>query len=206
MSSIEQYEKRLEEIKKILSTLQNSDEILKLNRERIELIGYLSIEIRKTAEDLVKELQTIYSNVNSVWDLVNTKVKYPELIPILTKHLTKEYHPNIKEGIVRALTVKEAKGIACRVIIDEYKKASKDNFYYAWSYGNTMKVIITKDYLNEIIEIVLNEENGDSRDMFIEAISKFKTKEVEETINILINNKSELISNTAMKSLKKLKK
>ncbi|MEO0249525.1 MAG: hypothetical protein ABIN58_08295, partial [candidate division WOR-3 bacterium] len=47
--------------------------------------------------------------VSSVWDLVNTSEPYPEAIPVLIKLLSQIEEPHMKEGIVRALTVKEAR-------------------------------------------------------------------------------------------------
>jgi hypothetical protein len=55
---------------------------------------------------LIDEMRGIGIEVQSVWDLVNSLSPYPRAIPILIKHLKKPYHPKIKEGIVRALTVK----------------------------------------------------------------------------------------------------
>jgi len=61
-------------------------------------------------------------NVTSVWDLVNTRAPYPEAIPVLLEWLPRVRHPRIKEGIVRALTVKEARGVAGKLLIDEFKR------------------------------------------------------------------------------------
>ena len=60
--------------------------------------------------------------VRSVWDLVNTKSSYPEAIPILYKHLRTAKHPVMVEGIVRALTVKEACGPQARGILEKLQR------------------------------------------------------------------------------------
>src|SRR5262245_48225177 len=59
---------------------------------------------------LYEELSAIGIRIKSIWDLVNTPTGYPEAIPILVEHLAKPYHHRTKEGIVRALAVKGAKG------------------------------------------------------------------------------------------------
>ena len=62
---------------------------------------------------LIEELRSTGLNISSVWDLVNTRKKYPpEVVPILVRHLSENYHEKNMEGIVRALAVKEAKGKA----------------------------------------------------------------------------------------------
>ncbi|GIV22231.1 MAG: hypothetical protein KatS3mg023_3982 [Armatimonadota bacterium] len=54
--------------------------------------------------------------------LVNTRLSYPEVIPTLVALLPQVQHPNVKEAIVRALTVKEAQGIANSVLIEQLKQ------------------------------------------------------------------------------------
>jgi hypothetical protein len=63
--------------------------------------------------------------VKSVWDLVNTAESYPEAIPVLAEHLSHPYHFRTREGIARALTVKEARGAVARVVLAELKKISE---------------------------------------------------------------------------------
>lgn len=59
----------------------------------------------------------------SVFDLVNTQEPYPHLLPILAEHLTRPYHNIIRDGIARALIVKEARGTHIpRVMMDELKR------------------------------------------------------------------------------------
>jgi HEAT repeat protein len=99
--------------------------------------------------------------------------------------------------------VKEAKGIANRAIIDEYHKTPKEDHHFRWAFGNTMRVIVTQDDLNSLIEIVLDEANGDSRDMFVRALAKLKSPRVRETLEHLINDKSKIVADEAKKALKR---
>ncbi len=54
--------------------------------------------------------------------LVNTRLSYPEVIPTLIDLLRTVRHPRVKEMIVRALTVKEAGGLANSVLIEQLKQ------------------------------------------------------------------------------------
>ncbi|MFQ3611992.1 MAG: hypothetical protein SNJ72_10925, partial [Fimbriimonadales bacterium] len=54
--------------------------------------------------------------------LINTRLSYPEVIPTLVALLPQVQHPRVKEAIVRALTVKEAQGIANSVLIEQLKQ------------------------------------------------------------------------------------
>jgi hypothetical protein len=153
--------------------------------------------------ELLQELRNIGVNISSVWDLVNTRDNYVQAIPILYKHLKQDYNAKIKEGIARALTVKEAKGIACKSIIDEYNKTPKDEHNLRWVYGNAISIIITEDYLDDVIDIVKDDTNGDSRQMFVTALGKLKSPKIKEILNYLIKDKSQVISKEAQKALKK---
>lgn len=162
--------------------LQQDEEYQKWLKEKDEVGQMLDLAYEQDEKPLIDALIKAGLNVTSSWDLVNTKSSYKSAIPTLVEHLSKPYHIKNKEGIVRALAVKEAKGIACRAIIDEYHKAPKDNSNYRWTFGNTMAVIITDEDIEEIIEIVSNPENGTSRQMFVSALGKTKSERSEETL------------------------
>lgn len=161
---------------------------------------------RQMEKPLMDELAEAGINAE-VWDLVNTSASYPEAIPILVKHLSKPYNRDIKEGIVRALAVKEAKSIANKAVLEEYRKLPKEDpeqpwiFDYRWAFGNTMRVIVTKEDLEDLIEIVLDESNGDSRISFIEALVKIKSPKVIDVLHQLENDKSQLVAEQAKKML-----
>jgi hypothetical protein len=73
----------------------------------------LAQEISRAEDDLVvADLKEAGVNVGSVWDLVNTSGGYPTAIPIISSHLNRGYSLKYLDGLVRALTVPEARGIA----------------------------------------------------------------------------------------------
>ncbi len=183
--------------------LQKDPEYQRNIREREAEIEKEEAELRKDEKPLIKELVSFGFNISSSWELVNTSAKYEDAIPVLVKHLSKPYHKKNKEGIVRALAVKEAKGIACKVIIEEYHKAPKDDFHYRWAFGNTMAVIITEEHMDDVIEIVQDEENGESRDMFVRALGKVKSSKVEQVLIDLLDDDE--VSPHAIEALGKLK-
>jgi len=175
-------------------------EIFEKERLRTALEESLRIE----QQTLIEELNSVGITITSVWDLVNTNKSYKKAIPILIRHLERTYNTRIKEGIVRALAVKEARGIACRAVIDEYQRTSIEDDHYRWVFGNTMVIIITEEYLDDVIKVVLNEDNGDSRQNFIKALSKFRVSKVMEALAILTNSKSQIISKEASNSLRRI--
>ncbi|MBI1781170.1 MAG: hypothetical protein HYR66_07335 [Sphingobacteriales bacterium] len=129
-------------------------------------------------KQLVKEICSVGYKISSVWDLVNTREEYPEAIPVLIKHLQRPYHSRIKEGIVRALGVGQAKGRANSILLDEYDKALKlGDWSLGWAIGNAFFTLIQKEDVEKIIGIVTNKANGRSREMFVMALGRIKKEE-----------------------------
>lgn len=168
----------------------------------------LNDALRAEAKPLTDDLSEVGINAD-VWDLVNTSGRYKEAIPVLVRHLSRPYHRRNKEGIVRALAVREAKGLANKAIMDEYLRTPKEDpahpwiYHFRWAFGNTMRVIVTEDDFDELVKIVLDEANGDSRDSFVEALGRLKSPKIVDVLNQLVNDKSRLVAETAKKVLKK---
>ncbi len=59
-----------------------------------------------------------------VWDSVNRKVPYPEAIPRRWSGSPKYAIPKSRKGIVRALTVKEARGVAGKFLVEEFLRVN----------------------------------------------------------------------------------
>lgn len=96
--------------------------------------------------------------VRSVWDLVNTAVSYPQLLDTLADHVTRPYHPRTKEGIARALAVREARGTRIpRVLMDELKKQtdpSQGPNSYRWVLINTLVLIGDSSMTQEVRQLL----------------------------------------------------
>lgn len=141
--------------------------------------------------------------INDIWDLVNTNKPYPELIDLLVEHLPVKYHLRNREAIIRALAVREAKGKAANLLIKEYHNFNKDLSDLRWVIGNSVCYTATQSDLRDIISIVKEKNNGCSRQMFVRALAKFKTSEVETVlINLLSDDE---VAADAIMSLAKLK-
>jgi HEAT repeat protein len=151
---------------------------------------------------IARKLRDVGIVVESVYDLVNTSMSYPEAIPILLEALkTGIEHDGTKEGVIRALTVKEAKGVAGPVLIREFYRTVNPTL--RWTIGNAMTMVATDEDFDEMIRIIEDTENGDARKMFIFALGNFKNGRSE---NILLGllEKNDLPGH-AISALEKLK-
>ena len=178
MDKIEQLERRRRELLRIPRSKEDSEEALLLGKQ-------ISIELTKKYSGLIRELADVGIHITSVSDLVNTRARYPEAIGPLLKYLPLVDHPSSKEAFVRALTVREAKGLAVPLLVKEYLAQPRERESLRWAIGNAVNTTITKNDAELIFPIVLNKENGISRHMFVRALGKIKTADVKSVLSRL---------------------
>jgi len=144
---------------------------------------------------ITKRLSRIGIEVNSIFDLVNTSQSYSKAIPELVEIVGADFENIwIREGVVRALAVKEAKGLANGVLLKIYEETSVEFNSFRWAIGNTFSIIMLKKDIPEVLEIVKNKENKTSRQMFVSALGKFKgVQEVEDTLLDLLDDEEVII-------------
>src|SRR5262245_12287422 len=121
-------------------------------------------ESRRAEIPLVAELRAAGVQVQSVWDLVNTRVPYPAAIPILLEHLERPYPGMLKEGIARALAVPEARH-AWPILRGFYKTESDTGARD----GLALALSATADdtLVDEVVELASDPTNGASRMFFL---------------------------------------
>lgn len=155
--------------------------------------------------DVVRtELSKVGIEVRDIYDLVNTGVEYPAAIPALIRLLDlKTLSPKTKEGIVRALTVKRAKGLANFTLLKLYESSQLNDTSLRWAIGNAFTVIIVREDIPKILEIIKNKNNGLSRQMFLLSLGVFKIEEVEVALIELLNDDEVVLH--ALSSLRKFK-
>ena len=150
---------------------------------------------------VVEALRAIGLHTSSVWDLVNSKEAYPAAIPVLMRLLPMDLDPAEKEGIVRALTVKEARGIASKPLIDEFKKASDPSL--KWAIGNALSIVADDSVFDQIADLALDKRNGRGRQMIVLGLGTMKNpRAVDVAIELLQDAE---VAGHAVVALRKLK-
>lgn len=153
----------------------------KSNEELIEkdrLLQKLKEEWAEESKDFLKEIREKGWNIETEYDLVNTKESYPELIPILSKYLDANFNRRILEGIVRALTIKEARGIGLPAkLLDLYDKVPMESEYqgFRWAISNAIWFTVTKkdkDIVPRIQKIINNPNDTTEKNRFLGALKK----------------------------------
>jgi len=151
-----------------MSQLNSDPEYLARKAKKDAEIKELGDICAKDEAELVAELKKLGLEVKSVWDLVNNSPhdflkrefsgSYEVAYPLLVKHLNINHHQRIREGIIRALSEKEAKEIAAQPLIEElHKETLKSN---KWVIANALNVMLSKSELENYPEVKSAYEAG----------------------------------------------
>ncbi|MEW6505941.1 MAG: hypothetical protein AB1457_18470 [Chloroflexota bacterium] len=124
------------------------------------------------------ELSKAGLRVNSVYDLVNTKRKLGEsVIETLVRILPVVIHPSVKEGVVRALTTREARNQVEDVLLKEFLAIQSDDNgkqNLKWVIGNALSVVAGKDHCRQLLDIARDAGHGKSREMIVLGLGRMK--------------------------------
>ena len=128
-------------------------------------------EVQRIEEEpLLADLRASGWHVTSVWDLVNTSKPYRTAIPVLLNHLTRQYPDRIREGIARALAVRDA-AYAWQMLVAEYLSVPqgtgvKDGLAAALAEISSEKVI------DELASLAKDRSNGSSRLLLLSGLRR----------------------------------
>ena len=158
---------------------------------------------RLTVEEfqLVEELKSVGVEVSSVWDLINTADRYENAIPVLLKHLQLNYEDCTREGIARALAVRDPQvRNAWPLLVEQYRKeksglgfkAPGDIMMYDLGAKNglacTLSAAYTKDRQSEYFELLRDRNNGLSRVLLLPALQRSKDPVVAKVLEELVED------------------
>ena len=128
-------------------------------------------EYRVAEAPLVADLRAAGYQVQSAWDLVNTPGSYPTAVPILLAHLPRPYPPAVREGIARALAVREAScgwEVLTRLYRDEQEGRAKDGLAVA------IAAAANDELIGDVIVLARDRSQGPSRVLLLGALKRSK--------------------------------
>jgi hypothetical protein len=158
-----------------------SDETARLraiNERRREDIERNAVILTELERPLAEELKAAGFDVESAWDLFNRKepwnkrerIKpYAEALPILLKHLGRDYPPAVREGIARAMAMPQSRFAwhdLVRFYRDEKPNRAKDGLAVAVAAAADASV------LDELIALAKDRKQGGSRLLLLSALAR----------------------------------
>jgi HEAT repeat protein len=179
----------------------NLEQILKekeLQRQKIILIN------KRDSAPVLNDLSKLGYSLQWISDLYSQKLYYENAIPILIKWLPLVDNIDVKEDIVRALTVKWAKPEAAHILIKEYRKLyNESNTGIKWAIANAFTVVADDSIYDDLVEIINDKSNGESRKMLALTLGRMKNPKAEDILITLLND--EVVAGHAVMGLGKLK-
>jgi hypothetical protein len=132
--------------------------------------------LREAESPLREALQGVGVNVDSVWDLVNTASPYPAAIPVLLCHLRRAYPGRVREGIARALAVRESRAhwSAIRELFRNEPPGIVDSGDVKFAIALALSASATKDLFQDIVDLLRDRSNGEARLGLVRVLTRFK--------------------------------
>lgn len=142
-------------------------------------------KLKAASKPLDDALRTICPLViDGVWDLVNTRERYDEVLPILFEHLTKDYPDEILDGIARALAVPQA--LPYRpTFISLFRRDPPVSKGFRFGLGIAIAHTTGPDNLAETIELLKDRSLGESRLALLLVIRHTRKPEIRQVIEEL---------------------
>lgn len=138
-------------------------------------VAQLKAELEPEESQVRAELALLGCSINSVWDLVNTPKKYPDAVPVLVKYLPIARHPIMRQGPARALTVREARGIAGRTLLQELvSQKDPPGSQERWALANALTVTADKTLAEEIKTLVVDPSYKDVHERLNATLKKLR--------------------------------
>ncbi len=118
---------------------------------------------------------------------MNTKRAYQQAVPILVKHLSRPYSPRVLEGIVRALTVKEARGVAAEPLIELFQRLPMTG-WPKWEIGNAINMVATRPDLPTLERLAMERSHGRDREGILAVFVRLFTPHSDQIVIELLSD------------------
>jgi hypothetical protein len=135
-------------------------------------------------------------SVESPWDLVNARQPYAGAIPVLLEWLDRAEiavpagdRSLFREGLVRSLAVKEARGVAASALLREVRGAEASPGY-RWAVGNSLEIAADDSVFDELADLALERRYGRDRQMVVLALARMKNPRAVEVLTELLDDES----------------
>jgi HEAT repeat protein len=143
---------------------------------------------KRDAAPIVDALHSAGFMVDTVADLFNKKLDYQSAIPLLMEWLPRVANRDVKEDIVRALSVKWAKR-AAPLLIDEFERAEDSTGTgLRWAIGNALEVLADDQIADRMIALAGDRRFGTARQMLVLGLGKLRDPRVPDVLLKLLSD------------------
>lgn len=173
-------------------------------REREQRQAQNAESYQLAAAPMLRELVTAGYGVKSLSELGQPGTGNAEVVPILVSWLSRVANPQVKEDLVRTLSVPWAAPAAVPALIAEFKKADGPQATgLRWAIANGLAVTADDAVFEEIAALAKNEVFGKAREMLVLALGNCRDPRAVDVLVGLLDN--EVVAGHAVMALGKLK-
>jgi hypothetical protein len=173
---------------KVKLTEDEKSRLRAINERRRQEIQRKAVEWARAEAPLVQELRAAGAQISSVWDLVNTKDRYPQLVPILFAHLDRPYPERVREGIARALAVPEARSrwdeLVSRYLAETYTTTTG----MKWALHLAIAAAADVTVLDTLIRLACDRRHGRNRALFVDALARIGAPRARAALAELVSD------------------
>lgn len=142
---------------------------------------------REQQEPLIGDLAAAGVRVTDVWDLVNTSEKYATAIPVLVKHLHRDYDEGTLEGIARSLAVTDAAPFWDE-IMELFRTSDPDHLRIYQGLGVALSGMATRSLLPEVLNALRNRSLGPGRIFFLRTLGRLRAPDRWDIIGEFVDD------------------
>ncbi|MCA1748505.1 MAG: hypothetical protein LC634_02870 [Sphingomonadales bacterium] len=169
-----------------MKLLESDPEFVAKRAARDEALRKRREELSADVAPVISDLNDLGISVKSLWQLVGSRPDQIRAIPVLLKHLPIPYLDANREWIARGLALREAIH-AWPLLRAEYEKAP-DESRFKDGLGDALATMCDADHIEEVVEMIMDEANGESRLMLLSALKRSKSPIARSTIEKLRND------------------
>lgn len=164
----------------LLAELQADPEHVKMRKEKEEELRHRRLFRERAEQPLVHDLRIAGCEVESVWDLVGSKDRYPQAITVLLAHLERDYPSKIREGIARALSVPVLDREEWEIVRSHFVREQDEEA--KWALALAVATNAREDDREQLIELVNDPSNGKGRSALAEALFRFRNERADAVL------------------------
>jgi hypothetical protein len=142
---------------------------------------------RRLAAGVLEDLKQKGFNVQSVGELRLRGGEYHDAIPVLLQWLQKVTDRNVKEDILRTLSVAWAGQVVAPVFLREFQLCKDE--YLRWVIGNGLGITADQSMLPDLLNLARDVRYGPSRTMIVLALGRFKGEPVVAALIDLLDDR-----------------
>jgi HEAT repeats len=164
--------------------------------ERAELLA----SNRRDEAPVLADLAAVGIEADWISDLPHGPREYRAAVPVLIDWLPRVSNRDVKEDIVRALTVEWARPSAASALLEEFRRAGDDQL--RWAIGNALSVVADDSVFDELVRLATDEQWGKAREMVVLALGNMASPEAVPVLRRLLEDR--VVSGHAVAGLGKL--